>query len=306
MQLSLPGAVGLGTAPLGSFEGGPLWWGPQDRDEAIATVRAAAEAGVAWIDTAPFYGWGRAEEIVGEALAASVARPLVLTKCGTVRREDGRPGEDASPAAVRRDVQASLRRLRTERLDAVQVHDVDPAVPIEETWGALRALVTEGLVGALGLSNHPVELMDRARREGRVDLVQHHYSVVWRAPEHDGVLAWCERHGVPFLAWSPRASGFLADGFDRATLHPDDLRHRLPWAGRAAATTAVARERLAQVGARHGTTMASVALAWATRHGGCGAIVGARTVDEARRLASPLPVLDGDDLTALDGLDAST
>ena len=117
----------------------------------MATVRAAVDAGVGWIDTAPMYGWGRAEEIVAEALTGLAERPLVLTKCGTLRADDGSFYTDNSPAAVRRDVEGSLNRLGVERLDLVQVHDEDPAVPVEETCGALHDLVREGLVGAVGL-----------------------------------------------------------------------------------------------------------------------------------------------------------
>lgn len=127
---------GLGTAPLGSTAGGPLWWGEQDRTTAIRTVRAALDAGITWIDTAPFYGWGRAEEIVGEALAGRGDDVIVLTKCGTVRSPDGKWAEDGSPAAVRADVEASLGRLRIDHIDVVQLHDPDPEVPVEETVGS--------------------------------------------------------------------------------------------------------------------------------------------------------------------------
>jgi aryl-alcohol dehydrogenase-like predicted oxidoreductase len=297
-RLDLTTALGLGTAPLGSLEGGPLWWGPQDRGVAVAAVRAAADAGVGWIDTAPFYGWGRAEEIVGEALHGRGDRPLVLTKCGTVPAATV-SREDASPASVRRDVEDSLRRLRVDRLDAVQVHDPDPAVPIEETWGALHDLVAEGLVGAVGLSNHDVDSMERALAVGPVHVVQHQWSLLWRAPERDGVLDWCRGHGVPFLAWSPLASGFLTDGFDLDVLHPSDLRRRLRWATRDGARTTEVRRRLASVAERHDTTLVAVALAWITMQG-AHAIVGARTPSEAAVLAAPAPRLDADDLTALD------
>jgi aryl-alcohol dehydrogenase-like predicted oxidoreductase len=100
----------LGTAPLGSRVDGPLWWGPQDPADAVAAVRAALD----WIDTAPFYGWGLAEELVGRAIAGRRDEVRILTKCGTVRRPDGRAAEDASPAAIRTGVQESLRRLGTD------------------------------------------------------------------------------------------------------------------------------------------------------------------------------------------------
>lgn len=292
--------VGLGTAPLGSYEGGPLWWGPQERDDSVRTVAVGVEAGVGWIDTAPFYGWGRAEEIVADALDGLPQRPLVLTKCGTHRGTDGRPFEDASPDAVRRDVDGSRQRLRVERLDAVQVHDPDPTVPVESTWSALAELVADGLVGGAGLSNHDVDTMERARRIAPVAVVQHQYSLLHRQPEQDGVLDWCAEHGIPFLAWAPLASGFLTDDFDLESLHPTDLRRRLRWATTAAGYTDAVRRKARAVAERHGCTLQAVALAWVTRRSGVLAIVGARTPAESRALTASLPVLDDTDLAALD------
>ena len=193
MSLSggLPTRIGLGTAPISSHRTAPHWWGPQDRETAVRAVRAAVDAGVGWIDTAPMYGWGRAEEIVAEALAGLPERPLVLTKCGTLRADDGSFYTDNSPSAIRADVDGSLRRLGVDRLDLVQVHDEDPAVPVEETWGALHGLVDEGLIGAAGLSNHAVELLDRALAIGPVATVQNQYSLrrpVARVRRHVGVV----------------------------------------------------------------------------------------------------------------------
>jgi aryl-alcohol dehydrogenase-like predicted oxidoreductase len=297
-----PTRIGLGTAPISSHRTGPHWWGPQDRDTAVGAVRAAVEAGVGWIDTAPMYGWGRAEEIVAEALAGLHERPLVLTKCGTLRADDGSFYTDNSPAAVRHDVEGSLRRLGVERLDVVQVHDEDPSVAVEETWGALHDLVGEGLVGAAGLSNHRVELLDRALAVGPVATVQNQYSLVDRAPEADGTLDWCARHRVMFLSWGSLGAGFLADGFDLSDLDPDDLRHRLRWAGADAALTARTREAVAAIAAARGCTMVAVALAWLTNRPCVFPIVGARTPAEAVALADPLPVLEVAELARLDVL----
>ena len=296
----LPTRIGLGTAPISSHPTAPHWWGPQDRDTAVAAVRAAVDAGVGWIDTAPMYGWGRAEEIVADALTGVADRPLVLTKCGTLRAGDGSFYTDNSPAAVRGDVEASLRRLGVEELDLVQVHDEDPAVPVEETWGALHDLVRDGLVGAAGLSNHRVELLDRALAVAPVATVQNQFSLVDRSPETDGTLAWCERHGVAFLSWGSLGAGFLADGFDLSRLDPDDLRHRLRWAGADAALTATTREAIATIASSRGCTMVAVALAWLTTRPYVFPIVGARTPAEAVALADPLPVLDADELALLD------
>jgi aryl-alcohol dehydrogenase-like predicted oxidoreductase len=276
---------------------GPLWWGPQDPQDAVRAVRVAVASGVDWIDTAPFYGWGRAEELVGQAIAGRRDQVRILTKCGTVRRSDGRVAEDASPASVRAGLRESLRRLGTDYVDVLQVHDPDPATPVEETWAAIADMVSAGLVRAAGLSNHPVQLLDRAQAVAPVAVVQHQYSLLHRVPETDGVLDWCAQHGSASLAWAPLASGFLSPGFDLAALAADDLRHGLPWASR---DLTGLLGRLSAVGARHGVRVHRVALAWVTRRPGTYAIVGARTPAEVADIG-PLPDLTEADLADVEG-----
>jgi methylglyoxal reductase len=280
--MRLGSRVGLGTAPLGSTADGPLWWGPQDWTTAVETVQAALDAGITWVDTAPFYGWGRAEEIVGEAVRGRRDEVTILTKCGTVRGPDSSWAEDGSPAAIRADLEASLTRLRTDRVDVLQLHDPDPGVPVEETVGAMAKLVAEGKVRRIGLSNHDVELLERGAAVAPIDVVQHQWSILHHPPETDAVRRWCEARGALFLAWSPLASGFLVDGFDPEHTAPGDLRRRLPWASGDGA------RRLAEVraeAAAAGSSLRDYALAWAaaTAH----PIVGARTPTEARSLTSP-------------------
>jgi aryl-alcohol dehydrogenase-like predicted oxidoreductase len=272
--------IGLGTAPLGSDESGPLWWGPQDRATAVATVRAALDAGVGWVDTAPFYGWGRAEEIVGEAIRGRRDEVSILTKCGTVRRADGSWAEDGSPGAVRADLEASLRRLGTDHVDALQLHDPDPEVPVEETVGAIAELVAEGKVRHIGLSNHPVALLERGHRVAPIAVVQHQWSVLHNPPETAAAQRWCREVGAAFLAWSPLASGFLVDGFDPEATATGDLRRRLPWAtGEGARLLAGVRAEAAAAG----RSLRDYAIEWVLQS--AYAIVGARTPDEAGSLA---------------------
>lgn len=281
LVMGLDLGIGLGTAPLASTADGPLWWGPQARDESVATVQAAVAAGATFIDTAPFYGWGLAEDIVGDAIADLAERPPILTKCGTVRRADGTAADDASPDAIRADVEASLVRLGLDHVDVVQIHDPDPATDIERSWERLMGLRDEGLIGGAGLSNHPVALMERAAAVGPVAVVQHQYSLLHRRPEHDGTLAWCRDNDVPFLAWAPLASGFLTDGFDLSTLAADDLRTRLVWATGADDVTQRVRAALADVADEAGASMIDVAIAWTVRRPDVGAIIGARSPHEA-------------------------
>jgi aryl-alcohol dehydrogenase-like predicted oxidoreductase len=284
----LPGGAGLGTAPMG----GPGWqldWGPSDPDESVAAVRAAVAAGVGWIDTAPFYGRGQAEEIIGVALDGMASRPVVLTKCGDVPGPDGRVWDDHRPAVIRADVAASLRRLRCPVIDVLQLHDPDPATPIEQSWQTVCNLIGQGTVRSAGLSNHPAELMDRARAIGPVAVVQHQYSLLHRAPETDGVLAWCKEHGVPFLAWSPLASGFLADGFEVAALGAGDVRRRLRWADPAVLDLAGLRRDLAAIASGAGLSMSALAAGWVLARG-AQPIIGARTPAEARQIAVLRPI----------------
>jgi aryl-alcohol dehydrogenase-like predicted oxidoreductase len=288
--LELPGGAGLGTAPLGSGPGWYVDWGRVDADEARATVLAAAQAGVGWIDTAPFYGWGTAETIVGTALAGAETRPTLLTKCGTFRRPDGSPFEDHSAAAIRRDLVASLSRLGVPSVGVVQLHDPDPGTPVEQAWETVCALIEEGKARAGGLSNHPAELMDRAASVGPVRVVQHQFSLLHRLPETDGVLDWCTSHGATFLAWSPLASGFLADDFRLGALAAGDFRQRLPWADPARLDLARLRRDLGELALEASMTMAGLAVGWVLAKG-ARAIVGARTPAEARAMTDyrPLP-----------------
>jgi aryl-alcohol dehydrogenase-like predicted oxidoreductase len=287
-SLVLPGGAGLGTAPMG----GPGWqldWGPSDPEVSVAAVRAAVAAGVGWIDTAPFYGWGRAEEIIGAALDGMACRPVVLTKCGDVPGPDGRVCDDHRAAVIRADVRASLRRLRCPVIDVLQLHDPDPGTAIEESWQTVHDLIGQGTVRAAGLSNHPAALMDRARAVGPVAVVQHQYSLLFRTAETGEALAWCKEYGVPFLAWSPLAAGFLADGFDVAALTAGDLRRRLRWADPAVVDLAGLRRELSALASGAGLSMSALAAGWVLAQG-AQPIIGARTADEARQIAAFRPI----------------
>lgn len=221
--------VGIGTAPIGSRPG-EWWvnWGSQDEGDSIAAIHAALDGGVNWVDTAPFYGWGHAEKVVGRALAGR-DDVLLFTKCGTWRREDGDDYMDLRPDAIRRDVEGSLRRLRRERIDLLQFHDVDRDVPIEESWGTLHELVGEGKVRYGGLSNHPPELVERALAVGPVAALQFQYSALVR-DEEQRLLPLALERGLGAIVWAPLASGFLTDGFSLDHLAEDDFRRRHPFA----------------------------------------------------------------------------
>jgi aryl-alcohol dehydrogenase-like predicted oxidoreductase len=272
-------AVGVGTAPIGSGRDWPVWWGPQDDAVSIRAIRHALDLGVNWIDTAPFYGWGRAEEIVARALEGR-GDVLVFTKCGTFPAETG-SRMDLSPRSVRADLEASLRRLRMDRIDLLQIHDVDPSTPIEETWGELQRLVEEGKVRHCGISNHPVDLIERALEVGSVGALQYQYSLLHRVHERD-VIPFARTRGIGVLTWSPLAAGFVADDFDLDSLEADDFRRSHPFAS---LDLGPLRSTLASIGACHQRSAAQVALAWVlSQPAVAGAIVGIRSEGEANQL----------------------
>jgi aryl-alcohol dehydrogenase-like predicted oxidoreductase len=269
--------VGVGTAPIGSTPDWWVWWGPQDESEAVRAIHAALDAGVNWIDTAPFYGWGRAEEIVARAIDGR-EDVLVFTKCGTMRRENGDDFMDLRPAAIRADAERSLRRLGVERLDLLQIHDRDPSVPIEETWGAVLELVAAGKVRHGGISNHRAEEIERALAVGPVAALQCEYSVLARGVEK-AILPLALERGLGVIVWSPLASGFLSDGFSLDTLDERDFRRTHPFA-----QLELDHVRASLRG--EGRTAAQGALAFVLSHPAVtGAIVGVRNEREAAELA---------------------
>ena len=268
--------VGIGTAPIGSVPG--LWWvnwGRQDEHCSLAAIDAALDGGVNWIDTAPFYGWGRAEEIVGKALRRRDAEVLVFTKCGTFRRDDGDDYMDLRAESIRRDLEASLVRLGRDHVDLLQPHDVDRNTPIEETWGTIQELIAEGKVRHGGLSNHPPDLVERALAIGPVVSLQFEYSALQRR-EEERLLPFAQEHGLGVLVWAPLASGFLTTGFDVGALEEGDFRKTHPFAE---------HDGLAAVREELGPDVTAGALRFALGHEAVtGAIVGVRNEREAREI----------------------
>jgi aryl-alcohol dehydrogenase-like predicted oxidoreductase len=269
--------VGIGTAPIGSRPG--VWWvnwGPQDESDSVRAIHAALDGGVNWIDTAPFYGWGRAEEVVARAVRGR-DDVLIFTKCGTMRGGDGDDFMDLRPEAIRADVEASLRRLGVERLDLLQLHDRDPKVPVEESWGAVLELVAEGKVRHGGISNHRADEIDRALAVGPVAGLQYQYSALERGVE-ETILPLALERGLGVIVWAPLASGFLTDGFSVDALAPYDFRrtHRF-----AELDLTEIRQTLRDDGGSvaHGAVQFVLAHPAVT-----GAIVGARNETEGREL----------------------
>jgi aryl-alcohol dehydrogenase-like predicted oxidoreductase len=278
--------VGFGAWAIG----GPGWiggWGAQDDAASIAAIRHAVERGVNWIDTAAIYGLGHSEQIVRSALAEMPAaeRPYVFTKCGLVWDEAEReapPKMVGAPASIRKEVEASLRRLGVERLDLYQMHwPAKDGSAVEDYWAALLDLKAQGKVRAVGLSNHNVAQLEAAERLGHVDTLQPPFSAIRR--EFAGnELPWCVAHDTGVIVYSPMQAGLLTGAFSEARaaqLPADDWRSR-----DAEFTNDKLKRNLKLAGTmraiaeRHGTTAAAVAAAWTLSWPGVtGAIVGARS-----------------------------
>ncbi len=272
--------LGIGTAPIGSGRDW-LYWGTQDETAAVAAIRAGLDAGANWIDTAPFYGWGRAEEIVRRALEDRRDDVLLFTKCGTMPAEGALSRMDNRPEAIRADVEASLSRLGVDHVDLVHVHDVDHSTPIEESWGELQRLIEEGKVRWAGLSNHTAALVERAHAVAPVTSCQEQLSLL-AGPDDPAVLDVARAHGIGILVWAPLASGFLTDGFDVDALEDDDFRRRSRLAARGGEIEAHRADAAAE-----GRSLRRHAIAWVLDQPGVtAAIVGARNETEAAELPS--------------------
>ncbi len=254
-------ALGLGCMGM-SFAYGP----PRDRREMIGLLRAAVERGVTFFDTAEVYGPFTNEALLGEALAPFKGRVAIATKFGFRPDPGGGPrwtGLDSRPAHVREACEASLRRLRVDRIDLLYQHRVDPEVPIEEVAGAVRDLIREGKVGHFGLSEAGAETIRRAHAIQPVTALQSEYSLWWRAPEAE-VLPVLEELGIGLVPYSPLGRGFLTGAIDAATAFDRaDFRNSLPRFSREARQANLAiLDLLRGLAARKGATPAQLALAW--------------------------------------------
>ena len=277
--------VGFGAWAIGGG-GWAYGWGPQDDADSIATMRHALELGIGWIDTAAAYGLGHSEEVVGRLLRElpRSQRPYVFTKCGLVWDENNpmaEPRRNLRPESIRRECEASLRRLGVECIDLYQFHWPDDSTPVEDSWGEMVRLTEEGKVRLGGVSNFDVPRLERCEAIRHVDSLQPPLSLIRReAAEHE--IPWCAQHQTGVICYSPMQSGLLTDNFSAeraAKLAPDDWRRRSPEFQEPRLSRNLAlRDSLRPIAKRHGTTVSAVAIAWTLAWPGVtGAIVGGRT-----------------------------
>ena len=250
-------AIGLGCMGL-SFAYGPA----MDRGEAIQLIRAAVERGVTLFDTAECYGPFVNEQLVGEALAPVRDQVVIATKFG-FRNGDTRLGPDSRPENIRAVADASLKRLKTDRIDLFYQHRVDRTVPIEDVAGTVKALIAAGKVKHFGMSEASAETIRRAHAVQPVTAVQSEYSLWWREPETK-IFPTLEALGVGFVPFSPLGRGFLTGAIDEKTqFGAGDFRSSAPrFAPRALKANLALVDLLGQIAAKKGATKAQLALAW--------------------------------------------
>jgi len=282
--------VGFGSWAIGGGDWA-FGWGPQDESAAIAAIHHALALGINWIDTAAIYGLGQSERVVARALKDMPAsqRPFVFTKCGLLWDERDRwaqPKRVLRPDTLRKEVEASLTRLGLERIDLYQIHwppAVDSA-PIEESWGEMGRLVKEGKVGAIGVSNFDLRLLERCEAVRHVDSLQPPFSLIHRGSAAQ-LIPWCTAHDVGVIVYSPMQAGLLTDRFSAervANLADDDWRRRsMDFQAPQLERNLALRDALRSVAKRHGLTVAAIAVAWTlTWPGVTGAIVGGRSPEQ--------------------------
>jgi aryl-alcohol dehydrogenase-like predicted oxidoreductase len=273
--------VGLGTFAIGGV-GWEASWGPQDDKDSVATILRSLDSGINWIDTAPIYGLGHAEEVVGRALKGLSRRPIISTKCGLVGDEQGKVSNWLKREGIRVEVEDSLRRLGIDVIDLYHVHWPIPDEDIEEAWGTIAQLIKEGKVRYAAASNFDVAQLKRIQAIHPVAAVQNPYSMLERELER-GILDYCRQNNIGIVVWGPIAHGLLSGKFTKERVRnldqDDSFRRNLSPHFKEPALDINLKlvKGLEPVARRNQRTLAQLAIAWVLRHPGVtSAIVGAR------------------------------
>jgi len=319
MTLRNLGQSDLKITPLGIGAwaiGGGQWefaWGAQDDKASIAAIHAGLDRGINWIDTAAVYGLGHSEIIVGQAISGLGKRPYVFTKCSLVWDESGTISHNLQASSIRKEVEASLKRLGLDTVDLYQIHWAawkgapESASPgsIEEAVGELAKLQAEGMIRNIGVSNFNVQQMQRALKVAPIVSLQPPYSLLATGIE-DSTLPFTMQHHIGVIVYSPMASGLLSGAMTReriAALPDDDWRKR----NKNFQEPALSRnlrlvEALRVIGKRFGATPGAVAIAWALKNPAVtGAIVGIRTPQQVDGIVAAADIqLDSNDLLEIE------
>jgi aryl-alcohol dehydrogenase-like predicted oxidoreductase len=290
MQTKRLGSSDLQITPIGIGAwaiGGGGWafgWGPQDDNDSIAAIHAGLDRGINWIDTAAVYGLGHSEEVVARALKDRSPKPYVFTKCARVWNERGEIGKSLKADSIRREVEASLRRLQVDRIDLYQIHWPEPDEEIEEGWTTMAELKRAGKVRHIGVSNFNASQMQRAQAIAPITSLQPPYSLI--SPEiEESILPYAEANDIGAIVYSPMKSGLLSGTMTReriAALPADDFRRRVPnFQEPLLSKNLQLADLLRGIGERHGRSAGEVAIAWTLRHPAVtAAIVGMRNASQ--------------------------
>ncbi len=287
MQKRVLGNSDLAITPIGIGAwamGGAGWkfsWGPQEDADSIAAIHEGLDRGINWIDTAAVYGLGHSEEVVARALKGRSNRPYVFTKCERVWDEQGNIGGSLKAQSIRREVEASLRRLQVDVIDLYQIHWPEPDADIEEGWEEMLRLKELGKVRYIGVSNFNASQMQRALGIAPITSLQPRYSLLAREIE-ESVLPFAAKNNIGVIVYSPMYSGLLSGAMTReriATFAADDWRSRNPNFQEPLLSRNLRLSCLLRnIGSRHGRTAGEMAIAWTLRNPSVtGAIVGVRS-----------------------------
>ncbi|BAY73979.1 aldo/keto reductase [Nostoc linckia NIES-25] len=286
MQTKQLGNSELHITPIGFGAwaiGGGDWtfgWGAQDDEESIAAINRALDLGVNWIDTAAIYGLGHSEEVVAKALKGRSDRPYIFTKCSMIWDEKGKIGNSLKADSIRREVEASLRRLDIETIDLYQIHWPNPDAEIEEGWTTLSKLKDEGKVRYIGVSNFNVQQLQRAQKIAPVTSLQPPYSLVKPNVEKE-ILPFCKENNIGVIVYSPMQSGLLTGKMtpERVANFPDDdwRKNSSEFQEPRLSRNLKLVEVLKNIGEQHGRSPGEVAIAWTLNNPAVtAAIVGGR------------------------------
>jgi aryl-alcohol dehydrogenase-like predicted oxidoreductase len=281
--------VGFGAWAIGGG-GWAYGWGPQDDSASIAAIRHAVDRGINWIDTAAIYGLGHSEEVVGRALREIPMddRPYIFTKGGMVpdpARPYDEPVRNLQPDSIRREVEASLRRLGLGRIDLYQFHWPDQTgAAIEDSWAEMARLRDEGKVRAIGVCNFDLDLLELAEATEHVDSLQPPFSLI-RRDSGDDIIPWAAAHNTGVIVYSPMQSGILTDAFSAervSAMAEDDWRRNSPnFRDPALSRNIGLRDALRPIAERYDATASAIAVSWVLAWPGVtGAIVGARSPEQ--------------------------
>lgn len=297
--------VGLGTWAIG----GPwlFGWGQQDDNDSAKAIIESLDAGVNWLDTAPIYGHGRSETVVGKVLKQTSSKPLIATKCGLVWDDNNERITRLKAKSILAECDASLKRLGVEVIDLYQMHQNQPDEDIEEGYEAMAKCVKAGKVRYLGVSNFTVEQMERVMKIHPLTSLQPPYSVFRRDIEND-ILPFCKKNNIGVIVYSPLQKGLLSGKFTPAkiaALPADDVRHKdVNFKSPVLEENLKVIDRLAEIAKHNRITVAQLAIGWTLRNKEVtAAIVGARRAGQIGETAPAANVeLSTDDINEIEKL----